>query len=94
MLVPVILIGLCLAKNLVIRVMALSSALLINSTTCMICIALFFMFYGFHRLREKSFNGWSFGRITIGVIAIAIMMFILYEPLRERTLSLYSYAID
>ena len=54
MLVPVVLIGLCLTHNLLIRILALTTALVINSTTCMICIALCFALYLFVKSREQA----------------------------------------
>ena len=93
MLVPVVLIGVCLSGKMAIRIMALVSALLINSTTCMICLAVYFALYLIVKSREIIVKGWSFNKIVIGAIAIIVIAFLFFEPLRARIADLYSYAI-
>ena len=94
MVVPVILIGLCLSSKLYIRIMALIAAILINSSTCVICIAFFFGILFLKSMRDKASNGWNFTRIVLFLAAFAFIAFIFYEPLREKTYSLSNYLLN
>ena len=93
MLVPVVLIGLCLSGNRVCKVMALTAGILINSSTCMVCIAVYFFFVLFTNVREKAVSGWDFQKITLMVIAVAVIVLLAYEPLRNTLIDLYNYLI-
>ncbi len=92
MLVPVVLIGLCLSKNIAVRLMAVIAALLINSTTCMICVGMFFLFNIILFLKDKASRGWDLRKIVFAILAILIMVFLISAPLRTRIRDLYSYA--
>ncbi len=94
MMVPVILIGLCLSSRLFMKIMALSAILLVNSTTCVLCVAFFFGVFFIYNIIKKTSNGWNFGLIAFTLTALAMIAFILYEPLRTKTISLYSYALN
>ncbi|XME02220.1 hypothetical protein QYZ88_016325 [Lachnospiraceae bacterium C1.1] len=93
MVVPVILIGLCLSSKLYIRIMALIAAIIINSSTCVLCIAFFFGILFLKSMQDKASNGWNFTKIVLFLVAFAFIAFIFYEPLREKTYSLSSYLI-
>ena len=94
MMVPVVLIGLCLSSNIFIKIMALSAALLVNSSSCVLCVAFFFGVFFLYNISKKASNGWNFGWIALVLFALVIITFLLYEPLRTRTISLYSYALN
>ena len=93
MLVPVVLIGLCLSGNKAIKAMALIAGILINSSTCMICIAAYFIFVLLTNIRKKASSGWSFEKITLLVVAAAILVILFYEPLREIIINLYKHLV-
>ena len=94
MLVPVVLIGLCFSKKLVIKLMSLLTAIVINSTTCVICVGLFFAVYFFMAVRDKAARGWNINKIVFTIFTVTLLAFIIYRPLRGNVGNLYNYAAN
>ena len=94
MLVPVILISMCLSKSLIVKVMALGTALIINSSTAVICVALYFLILAALIISDRVRNGLNLGKYAVGIIAMAILIIISFPSLREKIIALYGYLLE
>ena len=94
MIVPVILIGLCLSKNLFIKVMSLSATLIINSSTGILCVGAYFVIYIIISVHKKFLYGWNLKKIIFAITTLAFLFLLFFEPLRNSIINLSHYATD